>query len=692
YVTPAPPAQPGAVSFVAIGPTNMTDGGIPSSGKVNAFAVDPTNPSTIYLAGGRGTGLETYTSSGVYRTTNGGQSWQPFDDGLTDAAGVISSVVNALWIDPQHPSDVLAATDGDGIFLSSDGSTWHNVLRTTLATQFAAYGGSVFAATGSGIVVSSDGGNTWGTSLSNVQATTVASSAGALYAGMTDGEIYSFANGTWSHVGTIPFNAATGTDASSPAIHQIAVDPLTPTTLYALNNDGSWDQGLETSTDGGHTWSAVTGGSAQIGLGPQAIAFSQNSPHLLYIGADGAFFSIPGDGSTSPTPIYANVLSVIDVRNIWVAATPSGEACWVASDQGLDRVASCYSAVTPNDAIVSAPIAMGLARRIAISPDGTLMLVSLQDFDDHVTFDGGTSWHEQPSLYEDGFDELRPGNVNACYHYDETGFYASSDGCHTFPSQPAAGVTITSERTMTEPIAFDPSNALHMYVTSGSDPAASANFVTGPTGVYETYDGGATFARLAWPFTLPGSVCVDQVNAKHLIVGDRAGGIATLSVSFDGGATWTKSSGVPSSPFWYAVTMSPVDGQTILATSADASNNVFVIRSTDGGRTFTAGPTVLAHARRLNGYRSKAERVGYFAFSPVREIRFNQDVHLGVPAAVLTTINGAFLSADNGLSWQRVDKQTIAHSFWGTRWANGYLYLASDGQGVLRSTSAVQAP
>jgi hypothetical protein len=74
----------------------------------------------------------------------------------------------------------------------------------------------------------------------------------------------------------------------------------------------------------------------------------------------------------------------------------------------------------------------------------------------------------------------------------------------------------------------------------------------------------------------------------------------------------------------------------------------------------------------------------------VREIRYNQDHRTGVSDAVLTTLRGAFISADDGSTWQRIDNATIAHSFWGVRWNAGYLYLGSDGQGLLRSVAAVQ--
>ncbi|MBV8491735.1 MAG: hypothetical protein JO199_14510, partial [Candidatus Eremiobacteraeota bacterium] len=149
--------QASSVAFTALGPTHMTSGGIPTSGKVNAIAVDAANPNVIYTAGGRGTGLETYSSAGIYRTTDGGAHWHTLADGLTNPSGVISSVVNALWLDPARPTVVLAATEYDGVFRSTDGgASWQNVYRTTQATQFATFGGTLYASTAAGILASQD--------------------------------------------------------------------------------------------------------------------------------------------------------------------------------------------------------------------------------------------------------------------------------------------------------------------------------------------------------------------------------------------------------------------------------------------------------------------------------------------------------------------------------------------------------
>lgn len=691
--------------FRQIGPTHMTSGGLPTSGKVNAFAVDPRDAQRIYVASGRGTGLETYSSAGIYRTSDGGASWIPIDRGLTDRNGLTASTVNALMLDPQAPQTLLAATEYDGIFRSTDrGNTWRNVFRTTGATQFARRGAVVYAATAAGVLASSNFGATWRVALATSSAATAIAGSGAyLYAGFGNGTIYVDAGSRWSVAGTLPFTAQTGTDGSTPAIHQIAVDPRTPTTLYATSNDGTWDQALFASTDAGRTWHPVLQSAyATLGLGTQAIAFSQVHPHRLFLGEDGGFYYIDAQGEANPQPSVAAATSVIDIRDLWTVANGSDDACWIASDQGLDFVPQCSApGNAPHDNVVTSSAATGLARHFAISPNAKTILVSLQDFDSHVTLDGGAHWSEQ-YLYEDGFVALRPGNPQVCYAYDEAvGLSISTNGCVSFPNPTGEDATLIPSRLMTAPIAFDPRNPLAMYLLTGPIEAPGP---TGLTGVFHSTDGGQTFKQLAWPFTEPGSITVDAKNGRHIVVSDLNANRSSLSVTFDGGTTWQRARGVPATAFWYSVTISPTNPRHVLATSVDAANNVFVLRSTDGGARYTRlGSIVNAplirgrlesdrHAGRRGERREPERRQPFgpppaFVYSPAREIRYDPAARTGTPPVVVTTLRGAYLSRDDGTTWRRIDRTTIAHSFWSIGWLNGYLYLASDGQGILRSTT-----
>jgi len=685
----------------------MSDG-YPTSGKVNAVAINPLNSKVIYTAGGRGTGLETYSSAGVLRSTDGGSSWHSLTDGLTDSSGDVVSVVNSLWIDKANPAVLLAASEYDGIFRTADGgSNWTNVFSGAQATQFALFGNVLYATDDAGILASKDDGKTWSVELAGTKkehptafGAFAGSSGKAFYAGMSDGFFYALRGGKWTRVSRLPFRK-TRTAGSNRMVHQITVDPFAPATVYVSTNDGSWDQNLFGSTDGGRSWTAILAGSYyNYGLGTQAIAFSQVHKHRLYVGEDGSFFYTVGDGSPNPPITFAANLKIIDLRDIWTMANESDDACWVASDQGLDYTPTCSSG-TYGDTVVSAPASIGLARRFTVSPDGKTILTSLQDFGSHYTTNGGSNWSLQP-LYEDGFNELRPGDPSVCYAYDEAaGLSISTNGCASFAGNNSS---ISPSRIMTTPIAFDPKNPHVMYFTSGPNPGPG---FSGPKGIFKSTDGGNTISQLPWPFAWPGAVVVDHKNGSHIIVCDIKGGDSSLSVTTDGGSTWTKATGVPPTRFWYAMTIAPANGKIVLASSVDAKHNVFVLRSTDGGKTFTKiavvtnAPLIVGRVGlerhdllRMRGSRIRESESGKggqaFVYSPERELKYNQNVTKGTPDVVITTLRGAYLSADNGKTWQRLDKGLVSHSFWGIRWLKGYLYLASDGQGIVRSTTAVQ--
>ena len=67
---------------------------------VNALAIDPVTPSTLYAG----------TGGGVFRSTNGGAAWSPINSGLTNTD------IRALAIDTVMPSKLYAGTWGGGVF------------------------------------------------------------------------------------------------------------------------------------------------------------------------------------------------------------------------------------------------------------------------------------------------------------------------------------------------------------------------------------------------------------------------------------------------------------------------------------------------------------------------------------------------------------------------------------------------
>ena len=82
---------------------------------VRELAIDPQNPATVYA----GTGGDDALSGGVFKSTDGAQTWR-----AVNAGGLPAVFVGGLAIDPQTPATVYVGI-GLGVFRSTDGGgTW----------------------------------------------------------------------------------------------------------------------------------------------------------------------------------------------------------------------------------------------------------------------------------------------------------------------------------------------------------------------------------------------------------------------------------------------------------------------------------------------------------------------------------------------------------------------------------------
>jgi photosystem II stability/assembly factor-like uncharacterized protein len=86
---------------------------------VTALALDPSAPDTIYAAAG---GVS-YFGPGVrgpFKSTDGGVSWTPINNGL-DRVLASRSIVTAIAFSPGSSNTVYVATSGRGVYKSIDG-------------------------------------------------------------------------------------------------------------------------------------------------------------------------------------------------------------------------------------------------------------------------------------------------------------------------------------------------------------------------------------------------------------------------------------------------------------------------------------------------------------------------------------------------------------------------------------------
>src|SRR5207244_4360875 len=87
-------------------------------GTIRGLVIDPITPTTLYAG----------TDSGVFKTTDGGTSSSLVNTGLTRAPGGLEPYVLSLVIDPAAPTTLYADNYHMGFYKSTDGaSTWTKV-------------------------------------------------------------------------------------------------------------------------------------------------------------------------------------------------------------------------------------------------------------------------------------------------------------------------------------------------------------------------------------------------------------------------------------------------------------------------------------------------------------------------------------------------------------------------------------
>jgi hypothetical protein len=673
-----------SVQWNSIGPVET--GGY--SGKLNAFAYSAQNPKIMYVAGGWGnTPRESPSQAGIFRTTDGGAHWSAADGGLTNPDGTISSVVNGLWVDQQHPSTVLAATEFGGTFRSTDGGTsWTNV-DSSESTQFSLAGSTLYVATRRGVLASNDDGATWQVSLaSSAGATTVMTAGGTTYAGDASGDVYVLKGSSWSPAG----HPGTG------AIHDLAIDPFNAHVVYANVDDAkAWNQHLYGSTDGGAKWKRI---HCRCSIGAQAVAFSITVPDRLYFADDGggSIYNIVADGNPHPVIHFGARTNGADVRYIYsVPGSGSADGCYFTSDQGLLYSTNCSGGTTT---VLSNNISNFLAYDATLSEDAANFVVALQDWGAVSGQVNPLQLHGVPGSSEGGETFLNPFSPQSCYFaHPDGGLSISSNACATFAAGRVSGI---------ESLTFVPGTTNTLYAITNAD--------TRQAQVSISTNGGTSFTSAGWTFKNPYQVVVSPVDPKTILV---ATGLPTqkprLYLSRDGGTTWRRARGLPDTVTpnlrvglyfpthrFYATFEPDASGKVLLADHDTSTDNILMYRSVSNGQSFKLVSTLVQPVPPRpwpnlvfpDPDERPAPETPYYATRFYgNRLAFNpQAPSSAIPAVVATTRFGAFVSYDVGSQWTRIDGPAIAHHFIGVDWVNGYVYLASFGEGVIQSSTPLQ--
>jgi photosystem II stability/assembly factor-like uncharacterized protein len=268
-------------TWTNIGPTRATyaeNGGtlnVTDSGRLNEIVTDPNNPNTIYVG---------FSGGGVWKTTDGGTTWQA----KTETLG--SLAVGALEIDPNAP----------------------NTLYLGL--------GDAFDGTGIGLAKTTDGGNTWTTPVllgnsTKIPDLQIAPLTPSIILAATDKGLY---RSTDSGASFAKVNIATG-QAGDPFVWTIAWGGGSNFTLSLEANKaattGTTDGQIWRSADNGATWTRGTGVTDSLGVGRITIASAPTNRTIQY-----ALAAVPNPTGND----FANIFKTTDGGATWTGVGKSG--------------------------------------------------------------------------------------------------------------------------------------------------------------------------------------------------------------------------------------------------------------------------------------------------------------------------------------------------------------------------------
>jgi hypothetical protein len=612
----------------------------PTTNPQSMGALVITSSGTLFAGTGEanpGGGSLTYGGAGIYRSTDGGATWQ--NVGLTD-----SGAIGRLAVDPTNSQHIFAAVAGHlynhggerGVYESTDGgTTWTQVLAgdtdTTGAVDLAIDPGSpnrVFAAmwdhfrepdlrtyggVGSGVYRSTDGGSNW-QRLTN------------------------------------------GLPASSPTIGRIGIGlaASNPQRLYVIiNQTNGLFQGLYRTDNGGDLWTQLpndgnlSGAQSTYGWWFGRLWVDPlNDAHVFGAGVYLCESKNSGSSFTAEFSPHAD-----DHAMAWDLKVAN--RVYLGCDGGVYRSDVNGS----NDQwtfAVSQPYTQFYS--VDVSEQDSIRVVGgAQDNGCNRSYPG-TGWNQY--IFGDGeetlIDPVDQNNVYGCSQYGECN--RSTNGGST--NIDFTFSTVSSRRNWFSPLQFDPGNSSVLFyagnqVNRSTDKAVHWSVIspdlTGGPGRDPNY-----------PFGTVTTVASAKTDSNRLFAGTDDG---RLWFSANLGGNWTR------------VTDSDVPGTWVTRVTADPVNSLIAYATFSGFRSGLPLPYVL---KTTDGGTTWASIVGNLPQAPV-----NDTVVVGSALYVGTDV-GVFRSANGGATWRTAGNglPNVPVTDLEYRAASNALYAATFGRGI----------
>ena len=521
------------------------------SGRVNSLAVDPVNPSTVYLAAAGG---------GVWKSTNRGVGWVPLTDRLPSLAS------GAVAVDP-FSGDVWYGTGelnfcrdcyyGAGVYRSSDGgATWTRInpdnflsSPTSLIVFDPRNPGTLFIGRSTALWKSTDGGQSWRVVLRgamtdlafNPADSSIAYAAIGYFSGSPENGIYRSADGgeNWTRLsGGLPDQSTMGRIA-------VAVSPAAPATLYTLiarSSDFKLN-GLYRSFDGGESWVRLDGLSEDLltedGAGQGAfnlcLQVDPNDAAVVYAGGSTLLkspdFGASWQNLTLAAGLHEDPHEIIfdpSDRQTFYLIGDSG--VWRSSDGGKSLIDLNQS------------LAITQFQAVGLHPANPNLAVG-------GTQDNGTALYRGGALW----DQVRPGDSGAAF-FDAV----NPQTVYTVARFLSARRSDDSGKTFhLIATGLDAADRVLFYPPFLSDPNQAGVLYLGTYRLWQSRDRGDHWVALSGDLTagqgMISALVVSPTSPQTVYAGTSDG---RVQVSVDGGGSWFRYT-TPNFPNRYVTSIAP---------------------------------------------------------------------------------------------------------------------------------------
>lgn len=575
------------------------DGGPYTSGRVTALAVNPRDPNVVYLGAGGG---------GVWKTTDGGQNWQPLTD--TQASLATGSIALA----PSNPDIVYVGTGEDnnagdsyygaGVLKSSDGgATWaqftgpfvgpFNAGRLAGGAHISGLAvdpadpNTVLAAVNrspaatAGIYRTSDGGATWTLVLGGAVGTavifnpadpTIAYAALGTYTGNRLNGVYKLTDSgvTWNPSGG---SGAGGIPISNVGRIALALAPSNPNVLYAgiqNSSNSRFDQllGIYKSTDGAQTWTFVPSPDY---CNPQCsfdnvIAVHPTNPNVVVVAGLAPYRSLNGGASWTNMELGADGLA--DHTDHHALAFASNGRLYDGNDGGAVSSSNLTTAFATWNNLNSTLAITEFSSNVSIDPANPNIAYAGTQDNSVQMYNGNLAWEEVtpgdggvtaidaaiPSIWYGNLDGVSPFKINGLTSISTIWFGIFSNYSNPFLTN---GIPFDDRSEFYAPMIMDPSNPLRLYY--------------GTYKVYQSNDGAGTWTPISPDLTGTTNntqdvtaMAVSPASPRMMAAGTSNGKVQVTAAALDSPpVAWTdRSAGLPGRSV-SQIAFDPVDQYTL---------------------------------------------------------------------------------------------------------------------------------